>query len=187
MSLYSAEYHTRDIAVEDYIKGFRDAPRFIEYCKQCHNYNGCWGCPPFDFDTEVILRQYKYAHLLAAKITPTDKELPLDKAQELLRPERIKIEEHLRTLEQRYGGRAFAFVGKCLYCHGEPCARLQNKPCRHHDKVRPSLEAFGFDIVRTSQELFGCEILWGREGKMPEYLVLVSALFHSNPDFFLKA
>ncbi|MFR2062233.1 MAG: DUF2284 domain-containing protein [Alistipes sp.] len=37
-----------------------------------------------------------------------------------------------------------------------------NRPCLHPDKVRPSLEAFGFDIARTLSELFGIELL-GKE------------------------
>ena len=47
-------------------------------------------------------------------------------------------------------------------------------------KVRPSLEAFGFDIAKTLSELFNIELLWGKDGKLPEYLVLVSGFFHNE-------
>ncbi len=53
-------------------------------------------------------------------------------------------------------------------------------PCRHPEKVRPSLEAFGFDIAKTLSELFNIELLWGKDGKLPEYLVLVSGFFHNE-------
>jgi predicted metal-binding protein len=92
------------------------------------------------------------------------------------------IEKELLELEHRYGGRAFAYVGKCLYCPDSECARKCNRPCLHPDKVRPSLEAFGFDIARTLSELFGIELLWGKNDILPEYLVLVSGLFHNSTE-----
>lgn len=52
-------------------------------------------------------------------------------------------------------------------------------PCRHPEKVRPSLEAFGFDISRTLSELFGIRLLWGKDGVIPEYLTLVCGFFHN--------
>ena len=73
MSIYTVENFTSDITVEGYIAEFRDEPHFLELCKQCTNYGKSWGCPPFDFDTESFLRQYKYAHLMATKIIPEDK------------------------------------------------------------------------------------------------------------------
>ena len=54
-------------------------------------------------------------------------------------------------------------------------------PCRHPERVRPSLEACGFDLERTASELFGIEMRWGRNGLLPEYLTLVCGLFHSQP------
>ena len=60
------------------------------------------------------------------------------------------------------------------------CTRNCGTPCRHPEKVRPSLEAFGFDIAKTLAELFNIELLWGKDGKLPEYLVLVSGFFHNE-------
>ena len=79
MSIYTVENFTSDITVEGYIAEFRDEPHFLELCKQCTNYGKSWGCPPFDFDTESFLRQYKYAHLMATKIIPEKKKFFLFK------------------------------------------------------------------------------------------------------------
>lgn len=177
---YITENFTANIGVDEYIARFRDEKRFIGLCKQCPNYGNSWGCPPFDFDTGDFLRQYRYAHLMATKIVPTEKGIPIDRTQELVRPERQRIEKGLLEMERRYGGRAFAYVGKCLYCHSAECTRKCGRPCRHPDKVRPSLEAFGFDIDRTLAELFGIKLLWGKDGILPEYLVLVSGFFHNS-------
>ncbi len=179
---YVTENFTANISVDEYISRFRDEKRFVEFCKQCPNYGNSWGCPPFDFDTGEFLRQYKYAYLIATKIVPIEKGIPIDKSQELIRPERIRVEKELLKLELRFGGRAFAYVGKCLYCPDSECARKCNRPCLHPDKVRPSLEAFGFDMTRTLSELFGIELLWGKDGILPEYLVIVSGLFHNSTE-----
>ena len=40
--------------------------------------------------------------------------------------------------------------------------------------------SFGFDIAKTLSELFNIELLWGKDGKLPEYLVLVSGFFHNE-------
>lgn len=180
---YKIEEFSVDITVDEYMARFRDEKRFIELCKQCPNYGNSWGCPPFDYDTESFLRRYEYAHLMVAKIIPEDKDIPLAKTQELIRPERIRIENELLGMEQQYGGRAFAYIGRCLHCKDAICTRRCHKPCMHPEKVRPSLEAYGFDIGRTLSELFDIELLWGKNGKIPEYLTLVSGFFHNQNNF----
>ena len=45
------------------------------------------------------------------------------------------------------------------------------------DENRPSLEAFGFDVEKTSKELLGVEIKWGKDGCLPPYLMLVCGIF----------
>ncbi len=182
-AFYTTENFAVDILVTDYISGFRDVPRFIALCKQCKNYGNSWGCPPFDFDTEAFLRQYKYAHIMATKIIPTEKDVPFNRVQEYVLPERIRIERELLEMERQIGGRSFAYVGSCLHCKGNTCTRKCGKPCLHPDKVRPSLEAFGFDISLTLDKLFGIKLLWGKDGKLPDYLVLVSGFLHNQPIF----
>lgn len=92
---YIIENFTAGIGVDEYISRFRDEKRFVEFCRQCPNYGNSWGCPPFDFDTGEFLRQYKYAYLMATKIIPIEKGIPIDKSQELIRPERIRIEKRV--------------------------------------------------------------------------------------------
>ncbi len=186
---YTVEQLKTEIPVAEYIAGFRDADKFIRFCRECPSYGASWGCPPFEFDAEALLRRYERAIIFASKIVPADP-LPLSEVQNFIRPERMEIERRLLDLERETGGRAFAYVGRCLYCGDEPCARLAKLPCRHPDKVRPSLEAFGFDIAGTLDRLFGIELKWGRDGYAPDYLVLVSALFvpaHNTAATSLKA
>lgn len=180
MEAYAVEYFTKEIEAAKYVADFRDAARFMEACRQCPNYNRSWACPPFEFDIEDVLRQYDKVRIFAAKVAPTCSSLPLSAAQELIKPERIKMEGCLLGLEKEVGGRAFSYIGKCLHCQGS-CQRIYGKQCCHPDKVRPSLESFGFDIAKTLSDLFGIELKWGAGGKLPEYLVLVGAVFFRVP------
>ena len=68
----------------------------------------------------------------------------------------------------------------CPYCNNEPCARIEGKSCRHPDKVRPSLEAFGFDVGKTAKDLLGVELKWSQDGLIPEYLTLVYGIFYQK-------
>ena len=175
---YTAEEFAVELPAAEYTARFHDAERIAAYCRRCPNYGRNWGCPPFAKDPAEEWLRYGTALLVAAKITPCEEGLPLAEAGRLLRPERIRLERRLLALERRYGGRAFSYVGSCLYCPEGTCTRPEGLPCRHPDRVRPSLEACGFDIGRTTSELFGIELKWGAEGKLPEYLTLVCGLFH---------
>ena len=177
---YSVEEFSVSISVDEYIRRFRDVATIEGYCRACENYGKSWGCPPFDFDVEERLRQYKNLLLFATNITPKEQNLPIRVAQELILPERKRIDKHLLELEKQYNGLACSYIGTCYYCTEDACSRLCAKPCRHPHLVRPSLEAYGFDVARTTQELFGQELQWGAEGLLPNYLMIVCALFYNE-------
>ena len=71
--------------------------------------------------------------------------------------------------------RAF-FAGTCRLCPPEHCTRRDSLPCRHLESIRPSLEALGFDVTRTTSGLFGIDLQWGRPDAPPACLTLLSAL-----------
>lgn len=176
---YTFEDFTVSISTDEYIRRFRDADRFIECCRKCPNYNRNWACPPFSHDPEQQLRSYRNLLLIATKITPYRSDVPFTESRRLIHPERKRLEHRLLEMERLYDGRAFAYVGSCLYCPEGACTRPLGLPCRHPELVRPSLEAYGFDISRTTSELFGIELLWGKNGLLPEYLTLVCGFFHN--------
>ncbi len=162
------------------MKRFRDAERFIGFCRQCGNYGKRWGCPPFDYDPAEKLAAYDTAEIIATRIYPDREGLPLSEAAAIMRPVRERIEAELLHREKETGSLAFTFVGECLHCPPATCTRLCGLPCRHPDKVRPSLEAYGFDLGRTLTELFGIDLLWSTDGTLPTYLTLICAIFHRN-------
>lgn len=177
---YQVKDFTTNISAEEYIRRFNNSERFIKYCQECRNYGKVWACPPFSHDTIAQLRQYANLFLVATKIIPDGKDIPLTEVNRFLRPERLRIENQLRDMEATYGGRAFAYAGSCLYCPEGTCSRLDNQPCRHPDLVRPSLESYGFDLAKTATELFGFPLLWSNGGCLPHYLTLICGLFHND-------
>ena len=179
---YTARDFTAELPAAEYIARFRDAERIGGYCRECPNFGRSWGCPPFGFDVEEYLSGYASALLVATKIVPEEPGIPLSEARRLILPERRRLESRLLGMERRYGGRSFAYVGTCLHCPEGSCARLSGDPCRHPERVRPSLEACGFDIGKTTSELFGIGLKWGSGGCLPEYLTLVCGFFHNRKE-----
>lgn len=177
--LYTAEDFTVELPAADYVARFNDSERFLECCKACGNYGKLWACPPFDHDPLGALRPYRRVMLTATKIVPRRKGVPLSRAKQFIRPERLRIERQMLELERATGGRALAFAGSCLHCPEGTCTRGSGRPCRHPALVRPSLEACGFDLGATAAELFGFPLLWSADGNLPDYLTLICGLFHN--------
>ena len=108
---HTAQDYTVSLPAAEYIAVYRDARRFGACCRACPNYGRSWACPPFDFDVDDYLAGYRTALIIATKITPASRDLPLSEAERLLQPERQWHERLLLDLEARYGGRAFVYAG----------------------------------------------------------------------------
>ena len=171
------EHFEADVDLDEYLAGYRDAEKFLGYCRQCGNYGRRHGCPPFDYDVAARIKRYARVRIFGVKITPDHPGLPLSAAHEMMRPVLMDMNGRLLELEKKLDGMACGFVGQCPYCD-QPCARINNQPCRHPGLVRPSLEAYGFDIGLTASRLLGVELQWGHDGLMPPYLMLVCGLFY---------
>ena len=175
---YTIEEFTHEIAVEEYLARFHNPAEVWDYCRACSNYGKQWGCPPFDFDVVERLTKYRTIRLVATKITLHDCTILPCELNTSLRPERERLERELLALEREYNGLACTYIGECLHCPMGFCARLNGKPCLHPELVRPSLEAYGFDIAKTMTDLFGIELKWGTATSSPEYILLVCGLFY---------
>ena len=186
---YRIENHTAVIGLDEYLNGYRNKDKFIAFCKRCDKYGCCWVCPPYDFDTEEYLSGYAQAYILGTKIIPDEEarleydtpEKALSAGRQMLAEVRRFIDPQLLGTETRYPGSKAFFAGTCFQCPEGTCTRVQHMPCVHPDKVRPSLEAFGFDIGKTAGELLHIELKWSKDGTLPEYFTLVSGLFTNHP------
>ncbi|MDR1934445.1 MAG: DUF2284 domain-containing protein [Candidatus Accumulibacter sp.] len=183
--MYNVSHLVSEIKLVDYVKGYRDAPRFMEYCKACKRYNACWSCPPFEFDTEEYISPYERAYIIGTKIVLDENTIKENKGWEACKETACAILEKVRPgldgtlleLERQYPvGKAF-FAGTCHVCPAGTCARIKGQACVAPERTRPSLESFGFDIGKTSAELLNIELKWSKDGVLPEYLTLVSGFF----------
>lgn len=172
------EVYIKEAEVTDYVRDYYEPARFLPLCKECRQYGRRWTCPPFGKAPAVF--DYKKVTLIATKIYPAERDIPIDAADALMLPVRRRTEEILQEMEKLFGGYASSNVGECLHCPPGECTRPEGKPCRHPELIRPSLEAYGFDLVRTLTDLFGIEPKWSRDGLVPEYLTLVCAFFHNR-------
>lgn len=170
------EYEIRDMDAAVYEAGYRDVERFEPLCRQCGNYGRCWLCPPFSEESVPDFGKYKHIRLIVARFE-VGGDVACDDMMTYLRPRRIELEEELLKMERECGGRAFGFSGQCPYC--EVCSRSEGRGCRHPEKARPSLEAFGFDLCRTMEELFGRPLVWSGSGKRPTEVTLIGGLLYN--------
>jgi predicted metal-binding protein len=178
---YTATDYITVISVDKYLSEYYDKAKFQALCAQCPNYGKAWTCPPFSIDTEARMRQYKWLLLTATKIIPQEKGLPISLSRKLIYPERVRLQRRLLEMEKEYGGLSLAYVGTCIYCaENEQCSRATGEPCRHPELARSSLESYGFDIGKTTQQLFDIPLVWGSKGEMPEYLTLVCGFFTND-------
>ena len=181
-------HHVATIAADEYVARYRDAERFLALCAQCPKYGKVWGCPPHDFNVDEYLSGYVQATIYGTKITfsnamreqcatPETTEVAMREALDEAWNELLPF---LYEQEARHAG-SVIFTGRCRLCGSCACARAQELPCRHPDRLRYSLEAVGFDVARTAAELLEIELQWGKDGALPPYLTLVTALFTREP------
>lgn len=170
---------------DEYFRRFRDPERFAGFCRECGRYAKCWSCPPFEYDTQVCPDGYRQVWIVGTRIAPhrdlrartRSREDVVRAERELLRQVRARVDGALLAMEARHPGSRAFFAGTCMWCPEGACTRGEGRACRFPEKMRPSLEAFGWDMVRTSAELLGVEMKWSRDGEWPEYFTLVSGFF----------
>ena len=180
------EYSFASLPLDRAKARYRDPERFIGFCRECERWNRCWACPPLTVDPEAYLRPYRWATFVAAKIYFDDTERAVANSPETLRViawnalkmEKTRLFDALLRCEALVPNSAQLSSGGCHLC--EVCARIDEKPCRHPEKLRYSLDAFGFDLTKISEDLLGIRLLWSNGQELPEYYTLVHALLSEN-------
>ena len=189
---YALHHSFVKIGVNELIHRYRDTEKFLAYCKECNKYNACWSCPPFDFNTDEYLTSRQIAYIIGTKIIldkeTIDNNQGWDKctkiAYEIIEKVREGLDNVLLQLEEQYPESKAFFAGSCHTCPIGKCTRITGKACISPERIRPSLEALGFDVSKIAAELLNIEMKWSREGILPEYFTLVSGLFTVN-DFVI--
>ena len=172
------QYHVREMAAEtsaeEFVTRFVRVEKFLPFCQQCGSYNTRWTCPPFDFDPMTIWQSYRGLRLYARILQADTPEQPLDEALAALKQEKRLYRQELQRWERETPGSQMLLAGTCDQC--ETCEKVQGHPCGRPELLRYSIEALGGDVEGCLQHYFHLPMLWGRDGKAPDYFALVGGL-----------
>lgn len=186
--MHHITHHVATIDAARYVEQYRNVPRFLAFCKQCNNYGRMWCCPPFDDDVERLTDGYEQVTVWGTVITfdqATRQACHSDAQRRQLSSQAIddawrQMLPFLHAQEAAHPGSRL-FVGLCHYCRPCQCSRVDGKPCRHPELMRPSLEAVGFDVSATARDVLGIELQWSTDGRLPQRITLITALFTLEP------
>lgn len=193
--MYSTEKLTTEISVEKYIEEYVNVEEFLECCKKCPNYARKWSCPPYDFDVLEYWKQFKSFFILGNIITFDEDERKKDyRSKEITKIindtlfiEKRKLADELYGMEKEYKGSVSLSAGSCTLCDdgmvdSDNCNRVfckdgnAKKNCLYFDKMRYSIESLGGNVGKTCSKLFGVNLEWVEENKLPSKFILVSGL-----------
>ena len=183
---YRAEYRASYIETPRFRQKYQDREKFMAFCKECPRYDALWSCPPLSFDADVFLEPHAGIHLLCAQIHLSGETIrAADTAEkikttgwEIVTTVKLDVEERLRKLEALIPGSLSLSSGGCNLC--ESCTRKSGAPCCQPDKMRYSLDAFGFDLTAITKDVFHIDILWCKDS-LPKYFTLVHGLLAERP------
>lgn len=186
--MFKIAHKTVRLPVADYIAGYRDADRFIRFCRDCGNYGTIWICPPYSFDPLDRIKNYRDAHIIGTQVwideavrrSPQSAQEQKETSYRIMEEARKSLDVPLLRIERLYPGSLAFFAGSCFLCRKEDCARHAGQPCIYPRRARSSLEAYGFDISKTASELLGIDVKWSENLVLPEYFTLVSGLFTNH-------
>ena len=182
--MYKTERYSADVTVDKILKNYVNVEHFIEFCKNCGEYNKNWSCPEHDFDPKTIWSKYNKFHIVAIKIVfddvLADKEFTPEEISKILKDsielERTQLEKRMRDLEHALPESMALSAGSCNLCGKNDCKKISGKPCCHPKQMRYSIESLGGNVSEITKDFWGIDIKWIEDGKLPEYFTLVCGL-----------
>lgn len=178
------EKRQREIPAAQFVRECVDVAQFESCCQACRNYSKTWTCPPFRFRPMELWANYDTLLLQSRRLPVpaglqervfTPEELNMAGTAFLFQEKRAMLLELLELEKQHPGSMALA-GGSCDLCPAGTCARLKQESCRNPGMMRYSVEALGGDVCKALELYFDQQILWGKDGHMPEYFILLGGL-----------
>lgn len=167
--------------IRDFLQKYQNVEHFLVYCKQCQNYNAKWSCPSLVINPQTYLNDYGEIYLIGMQIFYSEeikrkmdtKEKVIDFSAKLLRKMKNRLSDELLLIEKEFPGTVSFSSGGCTWCC--KCTRPSGQPCRKPEKMRYSLDSFGIDLGKVTEEFLNIKLLWGLD-KLPDYHTLVHAV-----------
>lgn len=128
-------------------------PGFRSLCESnaCGNYGKCWMCPPDAGDINELmneLKEYKIA-LLYQTISRLEDSYDFEGMMIAAKRHNDIADKISNVLNDMSLSHLHLGAGGCHYC--DICAKRENKPCRHPDKAKRSLEVYGVNVSETAK------------------------------------
>ena len=181
--MFEVEQLTADLDMDMFYERYVDKEKFQKICEDCEQYNKNWSCPPFDFDSDDIWKSYRKIKIIAFKyvfsedlLNETFSKPQLDVFLKKLERTKIKLMNIIYKMED--DDSLALFIGNCNLC--ARCTREFGMPCKMPFKLRYSIESLGGDVDSLCKDVFGDEILYAENGKLPEYMYFVGALLYDK-------
>lgn len=183
--MYQTITRINSVRIPDFIKKYQNQEKFMAFCKECHNYNTLWSCPPLQIDANQFLQAFNYIYIIGVKVVYDAETIQsantIEKVKEItihsLREVKNKLSETTLALEREIPDSVSLASGGCYFC--ERCKRCDNLPCQYPEKMRYSLDSFGFDLTAITSDLLQIELKWSKDS-LPEYYTLIHALLTKN-------
>lgn len=183
--LYDLRLTVRETRLADFVAAYQDREKYLAYCRECENYGTKWSCPPLGFDTEIFLAPYRYVTVAAVQmvfregvVSSTPAERVKEVTLQTIMPIKAWFHEAMLKVEREVPGSVTLSSGGCSLCRA--CTRPKGGACRRPERMRYSLDSFGFNLSAITEELLGIKLLWCR-GKLPAYYTLIHALLEMEP------
>lgn len=180
---YSTDIYVKKILKDELLEKYLNIEALGDACKLCPSCGKVWSCPAELPNLAECFKEQNALYVVAVKVNYPEQlrketDTP-EKTQEVRKHtyERVKKDLLLTLLEiEKYipGGRC-AGAGQCILC--ERCACADNQPCRYPELCRYSFTRFGLDCTAMLKDLFNIQLVWNKEGLLPEYDVVKAAMF----------
>ena len=138
---------------------FSDRVRWI--CEhECPMYGTTWACPPGVGSLEECqgkCNSFENCLLISSIVEVAD----IANLEETLatRPDHEELTNQVRDIMEEMGVKPYVLSTEaCAIC--EKCAILDNKPCRHPERMHPCVESHGINVVPILEKL-GLEFQFG--------------------------
>jgi predicted metal-binding protein len=164
----------------------------LHNCTSCGIFLKCWACPgmndPFTAYNsrnwpKVLL--YTFWRDVAYDSDPTRSYASVQQAYQSVAPFAL---QYGATLERELDGKLM-IDGRCAVCRVCTAAMDPPRPCAYPDKLRSSLEALGFNVIRISKLLLEHPLEWhvdrpGGRKRTPGVISVVHGVltFEDEPD-----
>ena len=164
MPEYTTERFKKSIAVSEFIDKYVDVPKFLQFCRECPNYDKIWSCPEYEFDPMTIWGKYQYLDLIVVKASYDEKTRERIYTQEelghigkdTLLVEKQKLMDEFLEKEKNTPNSLSMVAGSCDVCSRKDdslkCTKLSGDPCRHPEKMRYSIDSLGGDVIGAASE-----------------------------------